>query len=254
MKKRNLIFTLLLLILSLNSLFAFRYYDPQIARWTTVDPADEFFSPYNYCGNNPILFVDPDGCETTITIDDDNNITGMEYIANDNNWVTAVNGDNSISLGMEPPQDTYFYSQNDAGKYSVIGNKLEGNWESEMQFSTVIAHVLSSISMELGTAYECRTGGFFDSKQGREFNIGIYKGTVLTGRDAGNAWWGNFMRSRYGLFGYGGLVKASDGYAQYSTGRKEDWRSLNMQIWGFHNNNKYYPQSYFNNLYNNGRN
>ncbi|MDZ4059325.1 MAG: RHS repeat-associated core domain-containing protein, partial [Bacteroidales bacterium] len=41
-----------------------RFYDPQIARWLRVDPlADDFPSrtPYNYCHNNPIVLIDPDG-------------------------------------------------------------------------------------------------------------------------------------------------------------------------------------------------
>ncbi|RMG21743.1 MAG: hypothetical protein D6732_26920, partial [Methanobacteriota archaeon] len=37
------------------------YYDPQLGLWHSIDPADEFYSPYVYVGNNPIFFVDPDG-------------------------------------------------------------------------------------------------------------------------------------------------------------------------------------------------
>ncbi len=45
-----------------------RMYDASLARFTTVDPmADEphnlSMSPYNYCVNNPILYLDPDGMD-----------------------------------------------------------------------------------------------------------------------------------------------------------------------------------------------
>jgi RHS repeat-associated protein len=42
-----------------------RYYDPQLARWHTMDPADQFQSPYEYVGNDPATVVDPDGAQAT---------------------------------------------------------------------------------------------------------------------------------------------------------------------------------------------
>ena len=38
-----------------------RYYDPEIGRFVNEDPAGQAFNPYLYCGNNPLVYVDPDG-------------------------------------------------------------------------------------------------------------------------------------------------------------------------------------------------
>ena len=45
-----------------------RQYDPVYGRFTSIDPLCEkypYLSPYAYCGNNPIRFIDPDGREPT---------------------------------------------------------------------------------------------------------------------------------------------------------------------------------------------
>ncbi len=41
--------------------FDLRMYDPQIGRWISPDPYDEFASPYVGMGNDPVNNVDPDG-------------------------------------------------------------------------------------------------------------------------------------------------------------------------------------------------
>jgi RHS repeat-associated protein len=46
-----------------------RYYDPRVSIWLSVDPLAEKYpnvSPYVYCFNNPVLYVDPDGRDPRI--------------------------------------------------------------------------------------------------------------------------------------------------------------------------------------------
>ena len=47
-----------------------RFYNPVTLRWNTQDPMAEKYqrySPYNYCVNNPISFVDPNGMDLYLT-------------------------------------------------------------------------------------------------------------------------------------------------------------------------------------------
>jgi len=51
--------------------FGARMQDPQIGRWHTIDPlvANYYWlSPYNYCNNNPVKFLDPNGLEFRDTV------------------------------------------------------------------------------------------------------------------------------------------------------------------------------------------
>jgi RHS repeat-associated protein len=49
-----------------------RFYDAALGRFTTVDPLTEWHfntTPYHYCFNNPMRFIDPFGMDTTLTYD-----------------------------------------------------------------------------------------------------------------------------------------------------------------------------------------
>ncbi|NLR63312.1 RHS repeat-associated core domain-containing protein [Chitinophaga varians] len=41
--------------------FDYRYYDPQLGRFISIDPGRQFANGYQGMGNNPAMFVDPDG-------------------------------------------------------------------------------------------------------------------------------------------------------------------------------------------------
>jgi RHS repeat-associated protein len=47
-----------------NYYYGARYYNPKWSTWLSVDPLAEKYpeiSPYAYCANNPIIYIDPDG-------------------------------------------------------------------------------------------------------------------------------------------------------------------------------------------------
>ncbi len=67
-----------------------RFYDPQLGRWIGVDPlSDEYLglSPYNYCLDDPINLIDPDGMGPNENIYDHGNVL-KDIIVTPNFWIS----------------------------------------------------------------------------------------------------------------------------------------------------------------------
>ena len=97
-----------------------RFYDPQIGRWNSVDGlAEDYYgsSPYHFTGNNPIVFIDPNGLAYYYSADgtflgDDGKDNQDIYTTNQDlitkntdkdgniSWDKVIEGDGTSNIGV----------------------------------------------------------------------------------------------------------------------------------------------------------
>lgn len=120
--------------------FGGRNYDFVIGRWVNVDPlADKYpnMSPYVYCANNPVIFLDPDGRDFAIQYIDDKgksqiynfNGTGANMPNNKfvKDFVTAYN----YNVGNGGGKSLKAIAENKYATVSVQQQSLNGNYASD---------------------------------------------------------------------------------------------------------------------------
>ena len=205
-----------------------RYLDLMLGMWISVDPARQFSSPYLYAGNgiNPVNVVDPNG-NYTLNLNEDNTVASM--VDDDNlNMVSVFNADGSLFGEFNaPPAQSYFSTEN------IIGQKFDPNMQAKAEDMLNFAYDMWPVD-----ARGWKTGGELDFKNayyGKAHNtVGVFNGTIMTARDAGNAMWGGWTKHMYAMPYFLSRFVAN-AVAVWSNGRLEDSQSSSMQIWGYAN-------------------
>lgn len=121
--------------------YGFRNYDPAIARWMNVDPLSEEYrrwSTYNYCMNNPSIFIDPDGIyvDTSWIYEKDRkgNYKNKVLVEAFNTFAKSKEGIAFLSNFAEKGQVIAGHEYKENGKFDLKGIDLnfdtleEGDW------------------------------------------------------------------------------------------------------------------------------
>ena len=142
--------------------FGARQYDPFIAGWTTIDPMAAKYgslSPYNFCGDNPVIFVDTDGRDpiyaknfwgkVKLIGDDGKNSTGSYLVRGSvarqvkKATKAGLNFTGNLSeskkvmhiptkerlIGVKQSDDDTVISQKENGGHSLYGEKTVTRWD-----------------------------------------------------------------------------------------------------------------------------
>ena len=132
-----------------------RFYDPQMGRFTIVDPlAHKYYSlsPFAYCANNPIKFIDPDGQKIVLAgtaAERQVTLTHLQRLTNDKLSIrkdgtliiTKLGGENSSKTLNTGTNLIRNLNKKDAGSKTMtisIGTPGSGNSESDKNSANAI--------------------------------------------------------------------------------------------------------------------
>ena len=125
-----------------------RWYDPVLGRWNGVDPlCEDYYSetPYGYCGNNPINYVDPNGLMKVVY-----NPDGTYKETTHNNWFhnTFMGRQEYIDYGDQKVHlsESEFWQWQMTGSYENVGPVTDFVSNLELTLNEPAANIADGVA------------------------------------------------------------------------------------------------------------
>ena len=167
-----------------------RYYNPNIAKFTQADTANDGLNRYAYVANNPVKFIDPSGHQGCVDCHSTQNFESVENIPE---WYTrALVGDYSLvpPMGFRHPSDMFEYGD----KYGLVFLFMRGEqamrqgkgWEdfnsslSDWELNRYWEETYEKEKEILQQAYPQLEIEFFTKKDVEEGRVSQYTGAYYT--------------------------------------------------------------------------
>ena len=153
-----------------------RMYDPVLLTWNSIDPLCENYyniSPYAYCANSPVMYIDPTGMDYWSTNDPNviseflNNLKTFGFSNLDyKEWNHTTDADFLANLAYNDQANKYYYSRGMVENGEVVcysktfdsDNITDTKWWNLIgQYNTDLAAATGAAEYKLGNSYRFAT-------------------------------------------------------------------------------------------------